>query len=208
MAAPERFKTKDDLITTVLRYYRAHAHELSGPTEATTTVWPQIRRLVPAALLQALAQEQIVQEVGRRATCGTSLGERGDAASGLVTLRHLGGADGPTPGTPVTVEMQQLPSAAPGVLYPRILVDTVYATLTMAKPLLLFTVADFDYVMEGFVEQRDGLERHIEAMRAGAALLRRHKVKTVHELPAASLQAFAQTWHDAVRPPKQKVPAA
>ena len=199
MATPTLFKDTDELFAAVLTYYRAHTQQVSGPTEATRQCWPSLRGRIPMAMLEALARDQVVDEVRRLATTGTVLGSGAQPENRTITIYYRRPDTPNEAPKPVKITVQRVPDLGPRKLYPRILLDTTFNTATVAKPLLRFTAADFDYCIAGYADQQKGIARHIGAMEEGKRLLATHQVATVDALPEKDLTQFAACWQEAVR---------
>ena len=196
------FNDRDELIATVLRFYRAHSATLSGPTEATRKLWPRIRRRIPTKLLHELAQSAVSHEVRQRATNASGSRSGWASAHGMVKITYRT-PDAPSQQTDVIqVPITQVPYGGPTKLYPRILEQTIYATATVAKQLLEFTLPDFVFCIASFEEQRHGIDRRITAMHAGMDLITKHQVTSLKDVPLEDLDAFALQWQAAVQRPR------
>jgi len=192
------FETEDEVVAELLAYYRRHAQRLSGVSEATTKLWPRLVKRMPRKILMHLAQLGLSHKV--RTLNGYELGRQGwTAAQGSILVQQTTPTDPAQAGKPVRVRVERLPWTGPKVVFPRILTTTLYATQTVVKPLVHFTIGDFEFVMTGFAEQRNGLERRIEAMGSAVQALRAHQVREVADLPPPDIEAFAARWEAALR---------
>jgi hypothetical protein len=202
MASPAPFNDKDDLVAEVLQYYRAHTHELSGPTAACHALWPALMRRTPAALRNELALIGLAHLVQRYATQGSSPDKGWDASLTTLPVTRLT-ADG-SPGETIDIPVERVVFNGPTEIYPAILVNTIYTTPDGAKPLILFTLHDFRFVDQHLEAQQYGLARRQAALRYGARLLRQHGAETVAALPAELITLFEGRWTEASQPPKSK----
>jgi hypothetical protein len=207
MAQLAAFSDKDEIVALVLAYYREHTHELSGPTAACTTIWPVLRRRIPAALRDELAMIGLAHLTQRYATSGSSPGEGWEAKRTTLPVTRLA-ADG-SAGETLNIPVEHVAFNGPTEIYPAILVNTVYSTETGAKPLILFTLPDFRFVNEHLETQQMGLARRQAALRYGARLLQQHGAEVVAGLPPEVLGLFEARWVQALAPlVKKRRPAA
>jgi hypothetical protein len=196
--APPMFETEDEVAAELLAFYRRHASRLSGLSEATTKLWPRLVKRMPRKVLMHLAQLGLSHKA--RTLNGHELGRQGwTAAQGSIIVQQTTPSDPAQAGKPVRVRVERLPWTGPTQVFPRILTTTLYATKTVVKPLLRFSMEDFQFVMTGFAEQRNGLERRIEAMSTAVEALRAHQVREVADLPTPEIEAFAARWEEALR---------
>jgi len=192
------FDTDEEVVKELLTFYRRNAHRLSGVSEATTKLWPRLIKRMPRKILIHLAQLGLTTKV--RSLNGQDLARQGwTAAQGSILVQQTTPTDPAQAGKPVRVRVERLPWTGPTVVYPKILTTTLYSTKTVVKPLLHFTIDDFTFVMSGFAEQRNGLERRIEAMGSAVQALRAHQVREVADLPPPEIEAFAARWEEALR---------
>jgi hypothetical protein len=193
------FKRQEDIVQYVLTYYRDHASTLPGPKAAVNACWPGMVKRIPILLLGIMARKYLAHEVSRQATAGASFQQGWKPAHGIVQLTPVSPPGTAAPAT-VHVPLQQLAYTGPTVIYPRLLVETVYQTENVCKALIEFTQADFQFCIGRFVDQRNGIDRHIQAMHAGMELLQDAHVTCMKDVPTERLQTFAVQWAQALRP--------
>ena len=207
MSEQPPFETKEDIYRAVMAFYRDHCNTLSGPSPAVHAIWNSLRKRIRKPLLEELAKMAVAHEVSRFATLNSSLGRGWTAGQGFVAIRPVT-TDAGQPSPTLQVPVHRLAWDGPTIIYPRILTHTIYTTATVAKALIDFTNDDFKYCIAHFVDQRNGIDRHIGGMTYGMKLLTTHHVSTVKELPQEPMEAFAQKWQEVVRSGKEEEDAA
>jgi hypothetical protein len=203
MATPGPFEDKDTLIGEVLQYYRQHTSELTGPTMACTALWPSIRRRIPAALRDELAQIGLAHLVQRHATAGSSPEKGWTGRVSTIKVERVNRGSNGTPQT-ININVERVAWNGPTEIYPMILVNTIYATEGGSKALIEFTLQDFRYVDQHLESQQFGLAKRQAALRFGARLLRQHGATTVADLEPEVMGLFEQRWVQALNPLPQR----
>jgi hypothetical protein len=192
MQPKQSLQTIEEMVAYVLVHYWNNAHRLSGPTEAVREVFAQLRKRRPAALGHQLELEGLAQRVSKASTGSRPLGW--SAAAGTLSFQYL---SEDTHGAAKSVDIPFTRVAWNGPTAfdaTEILGRTYYATANTAKSLLEFSVDDFVFCIDGYEDERDGIERHIEVMELGIQLLKTNNVAMVKDLPKDALEAFAQRW--------------
>ena len=202
------FNDKAEVLNYILHYYRAHSSTLSGPTEAITQVWPELRKRLPVKLREQFLLLGLAHAVQRYATSGRTADQGWNASQGYLTVTPLIPNDPTAQGQPIHIPVERQRYEGPQVVYPQILIDTTYVTEAGANALIFFTIEDLRYVAHELQGQQFGLARRQAALRYGAKLLKDHEVATVADLPPEALSVFEARWQQAVQGPKRKEKAA
>ena len=140
------FNDKAEVLAYILDYYRAHSGTLSGPTEAIAELWPTLRARLSGKLREQFLRLGLTHAVQRYATSGSTPVQGWDASHGYLTVTPLSAGDGTAQGQPVHIPVERLEYEWPEVVYPQILVDTVYTIPWGAKALIFFTMEDLRHV--------------------------------------------------------------
>jgi hypothetical protein len=81
-----------------------------------------------------------------------------------------------------------------------VLINVLYQTNDdITKPLIKFTVVDFEYCIERNNQRIEGLEARNEAFNLGKQLLVKHHAKDVKHLPVSAQQELARKWESTIK---------
>lgn len=195
-----RLETKEEVFAAVLDRHR-QAQSALPPSQSIKALWPTLRKQIPQTLMEQLAQERVAQQLSKDLTNArhyTADMESQPRTIPFEITTYPALPDAPSHKEIMHIPVQHIPWQEPEIIKIQVLYDTSFFVNGVSKMLIHFTREDFQYCIEKYVDQRNGIDRHISAMHEGLQLLAKHEAETLDSLPPEVQHAFAATWKAAL----------